>query len=189
MGKAIIRQGDKTSHGGTVKEGFPHTSLYGKPIAGLGHLVSCPLCKGDFPIIEGASNHFFSEVGTAVEGMRTACGAVLIASQHTATLDDGSGNATSGSSATSIAPTTSAPPPGAEKISRPMYDLYFEVKDLEGRPLAGHDYVIELESGAQLEGVTDHQGLTRKIDALSAEAVTLTVFSPESDLPNPDWDR
>ena len=134
MGKAIIRQGDKTSHGGTVKEGFPHTSLYGKSIAGLGHMVSCPLCKGDFPIIEGASNHFFGAIGTAVEGMKTACGAVLIASQHTATIDDGTGGG--GLKATDASPSEQA----IEKASFSTYDLIFEVKDLDGHLLAEHPY-------------------------------------------------
>lgn len=30
MSKAIIRAGDPTSHGGTVKDGFPHFKLFGK---------------------------------------------------------------------------------------------------------------------------------------------------------------
>jgi uncharacterized Zn-binding protein involved in type VI secretion len=85
--RAIIRKGDTTSHGGEVLEGWEHTSLYDLPIAGLGHQVWCPKCKGNFPIADGAKNHVFGNVGTALEGMVTACGAALIASQHTATVD------------------------------------------------------------------------------------------------------
>jgi uncharacterized Zn-binding protein involved in type VI secretion len=33
------------------------TDLNGKPIAGVGHKVSCPLCKGIFPIAEGSSTY------------------------------------------------------------------------------------------------------------------------------------
>ena len=50
--KDIIRLGDATSHGGVVLEAFSQTDLNGKPIAGVGHNVSCPLCKGIFPIAE-----------------------------------------------------------------------------------------------------------------------------------------
>lgn len=46
----IIRLGDTTSHGGTVIEAFAQTDLNGKPMAGVGHQVVCPLCKGTFPI-------------------------------------------------------------------------------------------------------------------------------------------
>ncbi len=49
----IIRLGDTTSHGGTVIEAFGQTDLNGKPMAGVGHQVVCPLCKGTFPITEG----------------------------------------------------------------------------------------------------------------------------------------
>ena len=53
--KDIIRLGDATTHGGVVLEAFPNTDLNGKPIAGIGHNVSCPLCKGIFPIAEGSA--------------------------------------------------------------------------------------------------------------------------------------
>lgn len=64
--KDIIRLGDPTTHGGVVLEAFFQTNLNGKPIAGVGHKVSCPLCKGVFPI---------AEVAVALDGMKTACGA------------------------------------------------------------------------------------------------------------------
>ncbi|MDO8039950.1 PAAR domain-containing protein [Janthinobacterium sp. SUN137] len=38
----IIRQGDTTSHGGTVLEGSPLDLCMGKPISYLGHKVHCP---------------------------------------------------------------------------------------------------------------------------------------------------
>lgn len=46
--KDAIRLGDSTTHGGKVLEAFSRTDLNGKPIAGVGHKVSCPLCKGFF---------------------------------------------------------------------------------------------------------------------------------------------
>lgn len=78
--KNIIRLGDATSHGGSVIQSFPQTNLNGKPIAGLGHLVACPLCKGVFPIVEGSASYTVGGVAIALEGMSTACGATLIAS-------------------------------------------------------------------------------------------------------------
>ena len=90
--RAIIRRGDRTSHGGTVAEGLPTSMLLGREIALVGHKVVCPKCKGAFPILpDPGRNHSFMGNDTAVEGMRTACGAVLIASQMVARISEAEG--------------------------------------------------------------------------------------------------
>ncbi|APC19550.1 hypothetical protein BLL42_27940 (plasmid) [Pseudomonas frederiksbergensis] len=76
----IIRLGDSTTHGGTVIEAFSQTDLNGKPMAGVGHQVACPLCKGVFPIVEGGALLDVGGINVALHGMKTACGASLIAS-------------------------------------------------------------------------------------------------------------
>ncbi|WP_186028273.1 PAAR domain-containing protein [Burkholderia gladioli] len=88
--RAIICAGDTTTHGGCVLEGESSVTIQGKPVAGAGHKVSCPQCQGVFPIlpIPRRYPHGIHGRDTAVEGMRTACGAVLIASQSTNTIDD-----------------------------------------------------------------------------------------------------
>ena len=78
--KDIVRLGDATTHGGVVLEAFSRTDLNGKPIAGAGHNVSCPLCKGIFPIAEGSATYSVDGITVALDGMKTACGAALIAS-------------------------------------------------------------------------------------------------------------
>ncbi|WP_316657635.1 PAAR domain-containing protein [Ralstonia condita] len=79
MSAEIIRVGDPTDHGGVVLDGIPGTDLYGLPMAGRGNMVMCPKCGGPFPIIEGADNYEVNGVKVALRGMKTACGAVLIA--------------------------------------------------------------------------------------------------------------
>jgi uncharacterized Zn-binding protein involved in type VI secretion len=91
MAGEIIRQGDPTSHGGTVLEGSLMDICHGKPIAYVGHKVACPKCKGTFPIIEGAMTTTFYGKGVALAGMKTACGAVLIATQFTDVVEIGTG--------------------------------------------------------------------------------------------------
>ena len=76
----IIRLGYSSTHGGVVLEDFSRTDLNGKPIAGVGHNVSCPLCKGIFPIAEGSATYSVDGIAVALDGMKTACGAALIAS-------------------------------------------------------------------------------------------------------------
>lgn len=81
--------------------GSSTATLEGKPISGVGHLVACPQCKGTFPILPDVLGrripHAIDGRNTAVEGMRTACGATLIASQSNSSLsDDGEGQSSTG---------------------------------------------------------------------------------------------
>ena len=52
----------------------------------------CPQCKGNFPIIEGSPFMSANGRGAALERMKTACGAELIASQNLMKADDGFGD-------------------------------------------------------------------------------------------------
>ena len=79
--RAVIVIGDKTTHGGTVLQGSQTMTAGDKSVARRGDLVACPQCKGNFPIIEGSSKMSANGRGVALEGMKTACGAELIASQ------------------------------------------------------------------------------------------------------------
>lgn len=81
--RPVIRKGDKTSHGGVVLEGLDECIIEGQPIACKGHQVSCPLCLGVYVIAEGVSNYSLGGRKPALEGMKTTCGATLIASQNT----------------------------------------------------------------------------------------------------------
>ncbi|WP_335673755.1 PAAR domain-containing protein [Xenorhabdus hominickii] len=53
----------------------------GIPAAGESDLVECSKCEGVFPVVEGSENLKNNGKSIAVEGMHTACGAKLIASQ------------------------------------------------------------------------------------------------------------
>jgi uncharacterized Zn-binding protein involved in type VI secretion len=93
MGREIIRQGDRTDHGGIVIEGSMTDICHGKPIAYIGHKVQCPRCGGAYPIVEGVLTTTFYGKGVAVAGMKTACGAALIPSQFTDTVEWAGGSA------------------------------------------------------------------------------------------------
>ncbi|TDB54241.1 PAAR domain-containing protein [Photorhabdus khanii] len=55
MLKNIIRQGDKTFHGGSVLAGDDSFQMLGKGVARINDPVSCPTCGGDQTIAEGTS--------------------------------------------------------------------------------------------------------------------------------------
>ena len=84
--KGVIRLGDATNHGGVVLGSFSSTNLNGRPISGKGHMVACPKCKGVFPIVEGSANYKIRGTPVALDGMKTACGAQLIASETRAKI-------------------------------------------------------------------------------------------------------
>lgn len=105
MAGEIIRQGDPTDHGGKVLEGSMTDICHGKPIAYIGHKVSCPKCKGTFPIIEGVLTTTFYGKGVALAGMKTSCGATLVATQFTDIVETGGGSSAGAAAAKSAAAT------------------------------------------------------------------------------------
>lgn len=163
--RPIIRYGDRTSHGGTVLDAFLSFDIYGKPAAGVGHQVYCPKCKGNFPIIQGAENCTFMGQNIAVEGMFTACGATLIASQVTATVDYTPGSNKAG---------YVAPHAMHNDAAVGMYDMHWSLKgDNSGKSQSNIPYKIILEDGAEIIGTTDKNGLTQKVSAESAQLATI----------------
>lgn len=105
MAGEIIRQGDRTSHGGTVLEGSLTDICMGKPIAYIGHKTECPKCRGTYPIVEGVLTTTVFGKGVAVAGMKTACGAILLAGQFTDIVEwsSGAGAGTSSGSSAALA--------------------------------------------------------------------------------------
>lgn len=82
MSKPFIVLGDKTDHGGVVITASVETDIDGKKVARVGDKVSCPKCKGVFPIVSGDSTIIIDGQPVARHGDKTACGATLIAGQQ-----------------------------------------------------------------------------------------------------------
>jgi uncharacterized Zn-binding protein involved in type VI secretion len=134
VARAKIRVDDKTSHGGTVLEGFPEMQCYGQPVAGLGHAVSCPKCSGRHRIAEGVASFSFNGTPIALEGMKTSCGAVLIASQHLDMVELVSGeNPMSNDTASSRSSDGSA-------LDEQVIEQWFGLEDEHGNPVKGYKY-------------------------------------------------
>jgi uncharacterized Zn-binding protein involved in type VI secretion len=86
MAGALIKLGDKTSHGGTVIEASPFSDTGGVGIARMGDKTVCPK-HGPQPIISGDATLIIDGKPAARHGDKTACGASLIAGQQ-ATIDN-----------------------------------------------------------------------------------------------------
>lgn len=177
----IIRMGDPTNHGGKVVEGSPTDICHGKPISFIGHKVSCPKCKGIFPIVEGVQTTTFYGKGVAVAGMKTACGASLIATQFTDIVEWSTG--ASGSSAAAAEKKTDAPAKRVAAGGAPTSDssgnraksadhtedqtLYNEQPQLPARVADGVPYLIITPDGQKLSGKVDASG---KLPRVSTDA-------------------
>jgi uncharacterized Zn-binding protein involved in type VI secretion len=185
-GKPVIVLGDKTDHGGTVIEGDTTSTVAGKPIARVGDKVSCPKCKGTFPIIEGVADTFYSSKPVAIHGHKTACGATLIGSQTLLTVSTDPSGATS-------APEPAAPPPVAPLAPRhdainaapstdagseeAAYDRQFQLHDEQtGELLVNRLYRIHTPQGV-IEGRSGPDGLTQKVAGRETDSIRIEVFA------------
>lgn len=154
-----IVQGDATSHGGTVIEGDPTFTTHGKPVAHVGHMVTCPKCKGGpFPIVTGATDFINNGKPVARHGDKTACGATLI-----------SGQAVSRWSAASTASVN------ARKTNNFEHDQHLIFEDQEGRPLGGIPYRISDERGKVITGRSGTDGKTRIVAGHDGETLNCTI--------------
>ncbi|MDA5133127.1 PAAR domain-containing protein [Psychrobacter sp. ANT_H3] len=79
---AYITVGAKTSHGGTVISGSPHTTHNGTPVARKGDKVICKKCKKVTTILSGDASFIVDGAPIARGGDVTSCGAKMIANQQ-----------------------------------------------------------------------------------------------------------
>jgi hypothetical protein len=137
------------------------------------------------PVIEGALTTTFYGKGVALAGMKTACGAVLIASQFTDIVEYGRGTATAsrprqtsqaaaaGSGTVRDADNT----PVREEPDDTQFDDRFVLLDNEtGEPITHTEYAIRRASGTIEHGTTDAQGHTHLLSATAnAEVVDIYI--------------
>lgn len=164
MMRAVICKGDPTSHGGKVIEGNETATFEGRPISNKGHMTYCPQCKGTFAIVEGVEFHSFFGEGTAVDGMKTACGAKLIATTTKGKMMlDNQASQGNGSDESGQFDTTT----GLSETDQVFGDLLgettwveFTLMDLAG-PIPSERYVLTDPSGRIHTGIVDQAGYAR----------------------------
>ncbi|MET3228786.1 PAAR domain-containing protein [Paraburkholderia sp. DD10] len=170
MSYAFIREGDQTSHGGTVLNSGAITVVDGRPIAFVGTMVSCPKCGGIFPIVTSKNPGMsFSGRRAAFEGDKTACGANLMPSQALSAA-----NVPTGAGATARSLTA------GHQVDESMqsYRGRFQVLDQDtGQPVSGHSYSLRLADGQEVSGTTDANGYTQWHEAAKPASL---VFGPST---------
>jgi len=112
---------------------------------------------GKPPIVEGARSTGSSQ-WLALEGMRTACGATLIASQHFWREADATGTS-------SIVP--------ADTNAKAYRGRFQVLDDASREPLPGQQYRVTTIDGAPIEGETHVDGYTAWIESEAPDMLTL----------------
>lgn len=189
MSQPLIVLGDKTNHGGTVISAAPTTGTNGKAWARMGDKVSCPRCKGVYPIMQGDPSLIEDGQPVAYHGCKVGCGATLLAGQQVVTTTEPSGGAAPGaaSSQADSALAKGFGAIGAEMMARyqdePLDDSgqrfrgRFQVLDLtSGDPVAGQQARVRSTGGQYLTGSTDAEGFTQWVERDATEALAFDLI-------------
>ncbi|WP_186190716.1 PAAR domain-containing protein [Burkholderia gladioli] len=169
MSFAFIREGDTTSHGGVVLSSGAITFIDGRPIAFVGTMVTCPKCKGVFPIVTSKNPGMnFDGRQAAFQGDMTACGATLMASQGNAVA-----NMPVGAGGTTISARHEA------DGSAERYRGRFQIVAANGQPAANSPYSLRAPEGQTISGTTDADGYTPWHHADSPASLILGRKKPE----------
>lgn len=155
--------------------------INGKEVARVGDQVSCPKCRGTFPIVTGAHN-FMSGAMVARHGDQTACGAKLLASQHTDTWDSDP-SVSSSRPASMPAELVPGAPGWVEQDNEPHAIRFQAINPETGEPIPRCVYELTRENGASHGGITDKEGYTETIETMWPEqiAVHFVFQSPKGD--------
>lgn len=184
--QALIVQGDRSSHGGVVLGGSPFTKSNGQPIARVGDMVSCPQCKGVFPIVERDAQLCDRGAPIAYHGCKNACGASLISSQTLVSAEPpwgaapGTHAAAAGARAGSIGSGLAASyaDQAAAAADGPYRGRFRLVDHGSGEPIRGRQVRISVSDGVSILDKTDDDGYTSWIERDTAQTLALHLVDP-----------
>ena len=184
----LIVLGDKTSHGGTVITCSPTCDTMGTGWARVGDMVSCPRCKGVFPIIQGDASLTDDGRAVAYHGCKVACGATLMSSQML-TLTEPSGGAAHGAAE---AGAKEALARGFGSIGGCSMAVYrdealdeagqrfrgrFQLVDQStGEPIAGESVRVRSTGGQYMTGTTNAEGFTDWVERDAKEVLAFELI-------------
>ena len=188
MGQLIIVLGDITDHGGTVITAGATTDTNGLPWARMGDMVSCPKCKGVFPIAQGDANFISDGAAVAFDGCKVACGARLIGGKQGITTTVPSGGAAPGGigsandrfgliSATMAAAYEDEPVDSEGARFKGRYQV---LDSTTGEPIAATNVRVRSTVGQYITGQTDSEGYTQWVERDANEALAFDLMESEA---------
>lgn len=188
MSQLIIVLGDMTDHGGSVITAGTMTDTTGLPWARMGDMVSCPKCKGIFPIVQGDANFIVDGAPVAYHGCKVACGASLIGGKQGITSVVPSSGAAPGASTgpgDGFGAITSTLAAGYEDERLDSQGVKYKgrfhvLNQVTGEPVANTSVRIRSTGGQYLTCKTDAEGYTPWVERGVAEALAFDLVEPES---------
>lgn len=170
---AYITVGAKTTHGGTVISGSPHTTHNGIPVARVGDKVLCKKCKKVVSIATGDPSYIVDGSPIARHGDMTSCGSTLIAIQHSFAESDFEVMGVE----------------AAEEIKREAkraylkamgdYEVNFQFLDDDEVPYVDIEYqAVNNATGEVYTGTTDEDGFTETFYSDSKDEFEVTLDLP-----------
>ena len=159
--------------------------------ARVGDMVSCPRCKGVFPISQGDPSLIDDGHAVAYHGCKVACGATLISSQMMTLTEPsgGAGQGAAGAAAGGALPrgfgsvgATKAAGYQDEAVGKEGHRCRGRVQVVDrstGEPVAGQRVRLRSTSGQYLEGTTDADGFTQWVERDVNEALALELLGQQ----------
>ena len=181
---AYITVGVKTSHGGTVITGSPHTTHNGIPVARKGDQVMCKKCKKMTVIVSGDASFIVDGAPIARGGDVTSCGAKLIANQQAFAESDFSVGSIA-QAAPLVFPKSDMSSSFVDNDEEEPEEVHFaiEVLELHSESNASNIKVDEFDSEGNYLGSYD---LADNPSNLSANISGFGNYNPHN--PNVQWD-
>jgi uncharacterized Zn-binding protein involved in type VI secretion len=171
MANAFAIHNSMTDHGGIIQATQMRASQMGNLflVADDGHF--CPKCKCWSKIIKSHDHVIFDGKAVAYVGDQLTCGAKILPKQdHVVGDSKGSNNSVGTNSSSFLAK-------GLTLYSG-QYQL---VNNSNNQPYSNVKYIVTYADGRTIEGVTDEDGMTEKLERTeNAEDIEIKLFEADS---------
>lgn len=180
-GKRVIRLGDPTSHGGVVVSAESNFIMFGKPVALVGDVCTCPIKGHDHCVImEGDPLWTFNGRGVALDGALLSCGGFAMSTLSQVTRSyEGDGSAFDGGASGGI---ESADAMG-EDIDPENPGRFELIDEITNEVISDDPYRMGYHD-QKGQGTTDAQGITPAIEDIHATQARFLI-RPETDKEKP----
>lgn len=184
MSKSWLVLGDRTTGGGSVITGSPHTDINGSKVARLYDKATCPRHQGIFPIISGCDlTTIIDGQPVALDGAKLSCGcSVLAGTQNIVFVEHHPPAHTHISNPVFPTIQPKADPGACSDIRDTQFNEGFILhSEFSGQPLSNRNYRIIHRDGSIEFGTTDTDGRTHIVATADIEilCVELEEESPE----------
>ena len=161
----------KTDHGGIIAATQMRASQMGNLflVAGDGHF--CPKCKCWSKIIKSHDHVIFDGKAVAYAGDKLTCGAKILPKQSHVVGDSQGSNYSGGANSSSYL---------AQGLT--LYSGQYQlVNNSNNQPYSNVKYIVTYADGRTVEGVTDSNGMTEKLESTeNSEDIKIQLFEADS---------